>query len=370
MSLGFPKSKRIWVYGEWFGERFGDNSSYAFLQESIERKDIRKIWISKDWQIVEYVKKIGYESYHAYSVKGLFVQARAGVYFCSVNSRDFCFSSLTPRAIIFQLWHGIPLKKIGLDIEKASFKSRLFSFIRRMTTDKYSYLLSPSKSYDDFFCSAFGVKQNKLLRCGYPRCDGLVYNSKIKDCLSQNLGGRKYKYVIFYLPTHRHEGKKPDKINYLVQQILGLQVLLEKFDCLLVVKPHYYEKNNVSEITHGNIVVTHSLPYDLYVSLSGADALISDYSSVILDVASVEKPVFSYIPDVRSYEQEERGGYYRYEDILPNACYNTHQLERSLLRFFSGEPVLQEIKVDIKMLSEGTSFSKDLQKIAEELVLG
>lgn len=46
LSCLFPRSRKIYVFGAWLGEKFADNPKYLFL-EAQDDPEIRPVWITK-----------------------------------------------------------------------------------------------------------------------------------------------------------------------------------------------------------------------------------------------------------------------------------------------------------------------------------
>ncbi|MFC3340485.1 CDP-glycerol glycerophosphotransferase family protein [Paracandidimonas soli] len=367
VSLVFPKSKCLWLYGEWFGNRFDDNSSYAFRAKS--EKAIRKVWITKNKKLLEEIVAKGYECYLAYSLYGLYLQARAGVFFCSVNSKDFCFSSINPRCVVIQLWHGLPIKKIGFDVKEERWIKRVLLAIRRHTIDSYDYILSPSSSFDHIFCSAFKVKEDNIIHCAYPRCDGFMVNDDTRDCLRNQLN-IDTKYIFFYLPTHRNEGKSGWKIKGLIDDMKRLNGFLQTHDITVIIKPHYYENQNYEEECCGNVKIVKNLPFGLYESLGCSDGLITDYSSVCLDYIFTGNPIFFYMPDLESYLNGDRESYFDLNEIVCAPCADVSSLMREIDFFVKHGKKKEYLRLAINRNFLPGSISGEFQKIAEELING
>lgn len=367
-SLLFPKTKNIWIYGEWFGDKIGDNSYYAYCAQP-QKKHIRKIWITKNGDVIKKLSSASRECYHAHSIKGLFYQARAGVFFCSVNSKDFCFSSLTPRVIYFQLWHGLPLKKIGFDVKHQNTLKRIINWVRSKTTDRYTYILSPSPHFDECFASAFKVNKRSIIHSLYPRCDGFRFVNMSRNEFTNTLGVPPNSRIAFYLPTHRNEGKDPKKIAELINNIKSLNALANKANLIVIIKPHYYDSSNFSEESFGNIIITKSLPCDLYESLSFSDFIITDYSSISLDYMITGKPIFFYTPDMDDYEKNDRPGYFNYSSILLGAAHDINTLADQISEYtqcgIPPTPLPFEFPATTK-----NSISYELQILAENIVYG
>ncbi|MGO3889791.1 MAG: CDP-glycerol glycerophosphotransferase family protein [Paenalcaligenes sp.] len=365
LSLLMPKNRNIWLYGEWFGEKFQDNSSYAFKADS-NRKGIRKIWITKNKKVYDLIQLEGYEVIMAHSLRGLFIQARAGVFFCSVNSKDFCFSSLTPRAIVVQMWHGVGLKKMGFDIEESKIKF-FVNWIRSKTVDSYSYIVSPYEMFDDNFCSAFRVSKNKIVRSLYPRCDGLLHGSIDKSEFKKKLGITTEK-IYFYMPTHRSEGREKEKFQKLIKNMFFLEGFLRENDITLIIKPHFYENGNYTLINDGYVRVIDDLGGSLYDCLSISDALITDYSSICFDYIVTGKPIYYFVPDVEEYLEDDRDFHLDYKELLINPCMDIDSLIKDMESRKSGSGM--NLNDGDFLVGNGLSISNNFQLIMEEKVYG
>ena len=114
ISIIFPKDKRLWVFGAWYGQRYSDNSRYLFEYICKNEPDIRAVWLTRNKKIFNELRGIGKEVYLAKSLKSFFMGYRARVVFVSSDMLDVnplaCYGALK-----VQLWQGTPLKKIGLD---------------------------------------------------------------------------------------------------------------------------------------------------------------------------------------------------------------------------------------------------------------
>ena len=165
LSFLMPRSKRIWVFGSTFGHRFADNPKYLYLYVSQVHKDSTKaIWISKDRDIVNNLVSQGLPAYYLYTPKGIWHCLRAGVYIYDNYSKDVCFL-LSGGAKKFNLWHGIPLKKINRDNlfdyvrNPRSKREKVKWALRRIQDEKPShYVLTTSEFLRPIFSSAFHTK--------------------------------------------------------------------------------------------------------------------------------------------------------------------------------------------------------------------
>ena len=106
-----------WIFGEWFGNRCDDNSLYlANYVASRAELGINVFWVAKedcDTSLLDArIKIIRYDSREA---RHYF--RTAGVVVMNQGMEDFSEKGYNyfDGAIILNLWHGVPWKKIGLD---------------------------------------------------------------------------------------------------------------------------------------------------------------------------------------------------------------------------------------------------------------
>ena len=310
LSFLFPRDKKIWLFGSTFGRRFADNPRYFYLYVSqmenktmeargkskayvSDLKAIRAIWISHNKKIVELLRSKDYEAYYYHSLKGIWYCLRGKVYIYDNYSKDISFW-LSGGALKFNMWHGIPLKKIQADntFDKVrhprngweSFKS----FPRRLSDEKPSHwVLATSNYIKPIFSSAFRTK--KVSTAGYPRVDGFAYDEivnvytateqiiidKIDDMLAKRSGSK----IIYYMPTFRDTGKNIS--GWLKSPIL--QNILKDNNIVLVCKLHFADKNSLDFELSDEFYKMDS-ESDVYPIFKYTDALITDYSSALFEI--------------------------------------------------------------------------------------
>lgn len=128
LSFFIKKDKKLWVFGAWAGQRYSDNSRYIFEYVHENETGIRAVWLTRNPNILNDLRSRGYETYSIVSIKGFIIGSRAVVYFFTDSLFDVGQLS-SGRGLKFQLWHGVPLKKIGYDSNiKESTKKKVAKF--------------------------------------------------------------------------------------------------------------------------------------------------------------------------------------------------------------------------------------------------
>lgn len=321
ISLIFPKNKRIWLYGAWFGQRYSDNSKDFFeYSNKIESNNIKHYWIYKDQKLKSKIESKGYQCIYAYSFQGILIQLRAKVFITCINSSDFVPFLITPRNYFIQLWHGSPIKHIGVDSRKSAIR-KFFDIIRFKTIDNYSLIVSPSAIFDDIYKRAFYSNGDKILRSGYPRNKNLVIDKRVKKAIRSYFKVTEEEKLVAYLPTHRNEGKKKNPFIPVLNDLIKNDKVLKDKKIKVIIKPHFYEKDSLKKAKETeNILIKYELPFDLYEFLGATDVLITDYSSVMFDYELLNKKILVYAFDLDKYKATDRNLYfdfsYLYENVL------------------------------------------------------
>src|SRR5690554_1665010 len=69
-SWFFSKKENLWVFGEWHGFGYSDNSKYLFEYVLENEPSVDPVWITKDNAIYKELKALGLPVVKAYSKQG------------------------------------------------------------------------------------------------------------------------------------------------------------------------------------------------------------------------------------------------------------------------------------------------------------
>ncbi len=215
------------------------------------------------------------------------------------------------KQTVVNLWHGIPLKKIGRMLYPS------------LTLDYATHYLAPSPFSGELMKAAFGCSDDKLLYNGLPRCDRLFEAPDAKEACAI-LGRPNCKRMIGWMPTFRRAEVSDIRDSNLTERSsTGLPLLhnetdLEKCnalfkeaDALLWIKLHPSESSALCTKRCSNILIQSDREFqstgaDLYWLLGSCEALITDYSSVYFDFLLLDRPIGFAVEDIASYS-ENRG---------------------------------------------------------------
>lgn len=328
-----PRDEGVWIFGSWFGKRYSDNPRYLFefLSQNKKRFGIKKlIWVTNSNNVYSLLEERDIDVYKINSFIGSYYHLRAK-FFVFDQSFEDVNPIFTKGGIKVNLWHGIPLKKIGYHYkDKPSrhwFEKVLRKLLRFDKDKKNNCILAPSFFSEKLFKSAF---EQEIIRGPYPR--NLFLCDEIRSPLTkqemqfiEDIKSKKKK-VIFYLPTFRDKCElkflghpsiydSAETINKLSE--MGYQVVTK----LHSADPTFYDYGKLSNVTN--------LPpeLDIYPILKVADILITDYSSVYFDYLYLDKEIIFFPYDLDYYENFDRGLILDYEKFTPGCkVFDTDEL--------------------------------------------
>ncbi|GAA2636250.1 bifunctional glycosyltransferase/CDP-glycerol:glycerophosphate glycerophosphotransferase [Streptomyces axinellae] len=232
------------------------------------------------------------------------VLARATFFVNNVNFPDHLVKRPGQRHIMTH--HGTPLKTMGLDQQPypAAASMNFRDLLRRAGRWDFSVTANPHSAevWDRVFPCPY-----EDLPAGYPRNDRLVTaTSRDITAVRERLGIPRGRIALLYAPTMRdyRRGYVPRLDLERLSAGLGEEYVL------LVRTHYYYGRDPALGELHARGLVRdmsrHPSTEDLCLA---ADALITDYSSVMFDYANLDRPIVVHAPDWDSY-RDARGVYF------------------------------------------------------------
>ncbi|MFI1762011.1 CDP-glycerol glycerophosphotransferase family protein [Streptomyces sp. NPDC020800] len=228
-----------------------------------------------------------------------------------------------PDAIHLQTHHGTPLKRMGLDQMEHPAAAKGLDFAALLARiDKWDYSVSANSHSTRMWERAYPARFTSLDH-GYPRND-VFYRSDAQAVRAarERLGIAPGRTAVLYAPTHRdyEAGFTPR---------LDLAALADRLgeDTVLLVRAHYFYGGAASPLTglrrSGRIIDVSS--YDPVEELClAADALVTDYSSIMFDYANLDRPIVVYADDWETY-RTTRGVYFDLTAEAPGRVARTQE---------------------------------------------
>jgi CDP-glycerol glycerophosphotransferase (TagB/SpsB family) len=223
-------------------------------------------------------------------------------WFCSARYVFFthpCFTrDFPPDVVSVNVWHGMPIKKIGWMLEgDAGISSR--------------HALATSPFWAEIMERAMRP-HGSVLPIGLPRNDRLFSN---RGQVLEKLGLPAGRRLLAWLPTYRKSVRGLPRTDGIEAGNVfempdvdpeALNSFLESRNAVLLVKPHPMAEFEASEAWSNLLIVDDAWLRErrlsLYEFLGATDLLISDISSVVIDYLLLDRPVIHAFTDLGEYE--------------------------------------------------------------------
>lgn len=292
-----PKRKKILFYSN-LGFRDNVKAMYDYIVENgFDKKykiicscdDYKKFLVSNKNNIIFTSKYIGF--LHFFTSKYVF----------------YCFGKYpvypSKNQKVINLWHGMPLKKIG-NLENKS----------KVRVNQFTYVISTSQYFVNIMSQAFNCRLEQVVVLPQPRNDILFMGNFVKDRLS--ISNSKY---ILWLPTFRTSKRLNidngtysndilpcisswDDLKKLDNQCCDLNIrIYVKNHSMDDYVPNFSELGNIKFIDDGFLFENNMNLYDLLRESSG---LVTDYSSVYFDYLLLNRPIGFCINDIDIYAKK------------------------------------------------------------------
>lgn len=240
---------------------------------------------------------------------------------------------------VVQIWHALgAVKKFGWQtVGRTDGTSERTARLMRMHHG-YDYVISPSNVTADYYAEAFRVPRDKIVKLGLPRID---YIKKVTHEEAETTKDRivtRYpelksegKKTVLYAPTFRR-GQMPDVAR------LAEALDSKKYNLLVKLHPLY---GGGSRVFRDHIIYDED--FSVYELLAVADAVISDYSALVIEATLAEKPLYLYTYDEEEYRkntglnmvfEEETIGKYAFRNATELAASLKEPYDHQALREF------------------------------------
>jgi len=310
-----PLNPQKAVFSNFNGGGYGDNPKFI-AQEFLRRGLSWKLyWVSAS----DYNLPKGILPLRPNTIAFAFHMATAGTWVD--DTRKLYYFKKRPRQFYIQTWHGTPLKKLAFDMEAVSMSGshdiRQYRKEFADNTKTWDCLIAQNVFSARIFPRCFAFSK-RMLCIGYPRNDVLFARNHPQDrkAIRQELG-LPDKKILLYAPTWRDDEYDPDGVYQFRPSLdfARLREALEK-DYVIAVKYHYLVGDRIDWSGLEDFVYPFNAQAEISSLYLAADALITDYSSVMFDYSLLHRPMYFYTYDLEKYRDELRGFYF---DFLAEA---------------------------------------------------
>ncbi len=344
LSRWIPPRKQLWIFGAWQGTQYADNSRYLYEYIRQHRPEVIAVWFTANSHVAQHLRAKGHRVVRANTLKALWYALRARVAVVTHSVRTDLQPVVHPaKTITVQLWHGIPLKKIGYDDTRfthpprhgwrkllETLRTTLFPFWK----ERYHLIITTSRQLVPVFASAFRHPPTTVQVTGYPRNDALFHPTAPSPVPR---GER----AVIYLPTFRGAmGSSPDLFTPYGFDLKALEALLYQYKAHFFLKLHPVNRppEHLQDAINQSQRVHFLAVDDIHSILAHFDVLITDYSSIYFDFLLLDRPIIFAPFDHEHYTAVDREFYFEYSQVTPGPhARNWPEVFQALEALFRGE---------------------------------
>lgn len=209
-----------------------------------------------------------------------------------------------PGQKVLQTWHGTPLKRLAL--HRPGFDLRRMAAVVKESR-RWDVLLAQNTYSERILRKAYAFFGRPIWVEGYPRDDSLVTGDAA--AIRADLGIADGERVLLYAPTWRDD--RSEMVDFVDPEALAGQT-----DSVVLVRGHSRTIHTDRDRAGARVIDVTGYPETSQLLLA-ADALITDYSSVMFDFSVTGKPMYFLVPDLEHYRGALRGFYFDLEARAP-----------------------------------------------------
>lgn len=295
--------------------KLNDNEKYQFVFSIKEGSEVPND--------VKVVKPMSFEYFKEILSSGIIITNAGGVSYLPKRKKQK----------IINTWHGGgPYKKTSIDV----YDNYWYRKEVRMNCKNIDFILSSCKFFTEKEANSMGFEAEKCVPVGLPRNDILFGEHqeivwKVRDYYSIS----EDKKFILYAPTFRSSSDQSTSkmvLNYIDLDIDSLlSVLKTKFGSEWTCGIRLHPKLADIDVSGLNVINCTTYP-DMQELLCCADAIITDYSSLMWDYSFTYRPLFLYAPDIEQYERE-RGFYMPVSEWPYPIAHDNEEMRKNILNF-------------------------------------
>lgn len=376
-KLFIPVNQRKVVFSSF--PDLSDNS-WALFKFIYERySDKKLVWLVSD---VTYDLEVrlehypGTKMYKRKTLKGWlnFVTAKLVFHTHGIYS----FNKINPKSnkrIIFNLWHGMPIKQVGI-------LDRKYKEPEAIQERKSHFSIATSDFYRNIIASSFAIPKENVFSVGLPRNDVLIngLSSCKRDSVLAKLKLSFDERLIVWLPTYRQSivGDIRSDSNYesfidelgldffnqldYIASVYGLQIIIKLHPMDILNSTMNSDDFGFKKIRIISASSWQEKKVELYDLLAISDLMITDLSSALIDALSSKVKVATTSTNFNNYTRDVIPNIYDLWAELPKIEQAADLL--SVLSNFKG--VSPNIAKKFNSQTNGTS-SEDIFKIVQGL---
>lgn len=362
----FPMKKNKVTFLSPHNEAFNDSLG-AVMNEVIMRDEFRICKIScsdlnVDKSSVVSLLTSVFKAIRFFTVKAYHL-ATSHYVFMNDNFMPMAKLSFKRAAVITQLWHAEgAFKRFGMHIEQPEE-------IRQLEIEgnnKLSHVVCSSSQVAGIYSEAFGVTRYKVLPLGAPRTDEFfkkINMERLRADFDREYPECKDKKLVLYAPTFRDNPEDDKQLLDSIDVDAFNERFGDRYRLLVRLHPQVHSDNTV---LNGATDVSGYKKLNTLIRL--ADIMITDYSSICMDFALLEKPIYFYAFDLDKYTAQ-RAFYEDYESYVPGPVARDFQTLLNLINNNVAQSYTKRM-YDFKFYNFGTPDGKSAKRVVDTIIYG
>jgi len=272
-----------------------------------------------------------------------------------------------PQVRIIQVWHASgAFKTVGYSrVGKPGGPSPFAN-----SHKNYTHAIVSSQHDVPFYAEAYGLPEERIHATGIPRMDLFfddAHKARAIDAVHAALPRLRDSRVILFVPTFRGSGPSDAFYDYDRLDLAALHALCVEQDAVFVVKMHPFVRKPLkipAEFSDRLIDATSFREVNDLLLVS--DLVITDYSSVVFEYATLQRPMVFFAYDLDEYIAS-RDFYEEFTEFVPGKIVRTFPALLEALRTedFEAEKVERFAAMHLRYRDAGST-----DRVIDQLVLG
>lgn len=217
-----------------------------------------------------------------------------------------------PGQKVLQTWHGTPLKRLAL--HRPGFDPRRMAAVVKESR-RWDVLLAQNTYAARILRKAYAFFGRPIWVDGYPRNDALRTGDPVAVRAALGIGADER--VLLYAPTWRDD--RAEMVDFVDPELLARQT-----NAVVLVRGHSRTLEQGRDRAGARVIDVTGYAETAQLLLA-ADALITDYSSVMFDYSVTGKPLYFLVPDLDHYRGQLRGFYFDLAERAPGPLVRTQE---------------------------------------------
>lgn len=298
------------------------------------RRDLDIVWIVQNMhiEVPEGIRLV----YQKNKRNCVYEMETAKIWICDTGIPDFFIKRKGQIYIQVKHWASITLKSFGFDLAKFRNDKSLIAFSEH-DSRMIDYMITGSR-FDTETCRRGFNFYGEFCEAGSPRSDILFHSEEFREKIFNKYHISKDSRLLLYAPTFRSKQRDkyvPEAANVTLKFDKVKQALEKRFggQWIILLRLHPVVAQASAQIERPEFVLDVSGYNDSEELVAASDAMITDYSSIMFELAFIKKPVFLFAEDRKEYINEERELLIAYDSLPFPVSESNDELAEQIVKF-------------------------------------